>query len=373
MVGWESFLRVQLICLSLVGIEQNGSVSNRVLFYFCFISMAVMDSAATLFALENRSNIVLVCDCLGPLFTCYLAIVKLFYLNVNRNELWEIINKLRRLSRKADSREVEMIEQNSKIDQRLATTFLTTTVITGSLFVAAAFVKGIYSTIFKNDAHWNFPISLSFPFDTSHPLVFGFLFAWCTAAIFNVVCASVSSDAIFAGLASSLVTHFRCIGLRFEDRDFIERDESLVELIEYHKLILNLSRKLMSSFRMNIFQNLLVASVLLCVLSFQLVMFLGSSTMLIYFLYVMAIVIQISFFSYYGSLIAHESTLVADAIYCSNWYEASPKTRKILLQCIARAQVPVNIKAGFMVASLPTMRAILNSAGSYVALLLSFT
>lgn len=56
-----------------------------------------------------------------------------------------------------------------------------------------------------------------------------------------------------------------------------------------------------------------------------------------------------------------QSAAVGDAIYCSNWYEATPKTRKLLLFCIKRAQIPVNTKVGIMVASLPTFRAVLSS------------
>ncbi|XP_055529448.1 odorant receptor 45a-like [Wyeomyia smithii] len=273
----------------------------------------------------------------------------------------------------ATTRELQIIEESIKIDQYLATAFLSSTITTASLFVVAAFGRGLYNSIFNESSHWPLPLSLSFPFDTSHPVVFVILFIWSSAAMYMVAFASVSSDAAFAGIASNLAAHFQCIKLRFVDRSFSNEDESLKKLIKYHASTLHLSQKLMASFRVIIFQNLLVASVLLCALGFQLVMFLGSSIMFIYLAFVSAIVIQITFFAYFGSLLYHESTSIADAIYCSNWYEASPKTRRILLQCIMRAQLPVNTKAGFMVASLPTMRAILSSAGSYVALLLSFT
>lgn len=56
--------------------------------------------------------------------------------------------------------------------------------------------------------------------------------------------------------------------------------------------------------------------------------------------------------------ITFQSALVGDAIYCSNWYETSPKTRRLLLQCLMRAQVPVNIRVGFIEASMPTFRAV---------------
>ncbi|EAT34555.1 AAEL013217-PA [Aedes aegypti] len=369
----EKFLRVQLLCLALIGIKRHETVSSRTIFHVCFISMVIMDLATILFALEHANDIALVCDCLGPTFTAYLGIVKQYCLSAHRVELWNIIETLRRLKDYAGTSEIESIERNNKIDRFLATAYLMSASATGSLFIIAALAKGCYKLIFQNIIEWGFPLSLSFPFKTSHPIVFGVFFVWSSAAIYIVVFCSVSSDASFGGLASNVVVHFKLLQKRLQDATFADNDENLKQLIEYHSLLLNLSRKIMSSFRVIIINNLLVASVLLCVLGFQLVMFLGSTLMLIYLMYVTAIVIQITFFAYYGSLLSHESEEVSSSIYCSNWYEASPKTRRILLQCLMRAQVPVNTKAGFMVASLPTLRAILNSAGSYVALLLSFT
>ncbi|XP_058827990.1 odorant receptor 82a-like [Topomyia yanbarensis] len=253
--------------------------------------------------------------------------------------------------------EAQIIEQSNKIDQRLATVYVLATTSTGMLFVLAAIVRGLYSFDVYNQSVSNI---FSFPFDISHPLVFGFLFILTSSALFIVSFASVSAEAFFAGLAGNLAAHFKCIHKRFEDRSFDENDGSLKELIDYHELVLDQSNRLMAAFRMIIFMDLLVASVLLCILCFQLVMFLGSSLLLImaYLLYIVVIVIQVSFFSYFGSLLSHESTLVSDAIYCSNWYEASPKTRKMLLLCMMRSQLPVNINAGFMRASLPTLLAV---------------
>ncbi|XP_062544368.1 odorant receptor 82a-like [Armigeres subalbatus] len=368
LVGWgrEKFLRVQLSCLALIGIQRNETVSSRAIFHVCLITMLVMELASTWFALEHANDIVLVCDCLGPTFTVYLGLVKQCCLSANRVELWNIIDALERLKNYGGAIEVQSIQKNNKIDRILPTAYLVSAMSTGSLFIFTAVVKGLYM-------EWNFPISLSFPFDTSHPAVFAAIFIWCSIAIYFVIFCSVSSDATFGGLTSNVVVHFKLLQNRFQDATFADEDANLKYLIEYHKMLLDLSKQLMSLFRMIIINNLLVASLLLCILGFQLVMFLGSSTVIIYLAYISAVGIQVFFFSYYGSHLSHESESVSNAIYCSNWYESSPKTRRIVLQCLMRAQVPVNTKAGFMVASLPTFKAILNSAGSYVALLLSFT
>lgn len=147
---------------------------------------------------------------------------------------------------------------------------------------------------------------LSFPFDISHPAVFIFFFLWCSVAIYMVAFCSVSSDAGFGGLASNLVVHFKLIQNRFKDRCFVDDDQSLEELIEYHSLVLELSRRLMSSFRIIILNNLLVASVLLCVLGFEMLVYMGTSLMFPYITYITAIIIQIFFFSYYGSQLLYE-------------------------------------------------------------------
>ncbi|XP_001861406.2 odorant receptor 82a [Culex quinquefasciatus] len=369
----DNFLRVQLFTMALNGIRKHETVSSRIYFYGCFLTMLIMDLAGVHFAYQNAGEILLVCDCLGPTFTCFLGVVKQYYLDVHREQLWYIIHELRKLKQNATVSDIEMIEKNNKIDQFLATAYFASSMGTGTIFIVEAILKGTYNYFIRNCIEWNLPIAISFPFDISHPAIFAFFFIWCSAATYMVVFSSVSSDAGFGGLASNLVVHFKILQNRFKDRRFEDDDQSLEDLIEYHTLVLKLSRRLMSSFRIIILNNLLVASVLLCVLGFEMVVYLGTSLMLLYITYITAIVIQIFFFSYYGSQLLYESAAVGDAIYCSNWYEATPKTRKLLLFCIKRAQVPVNTKVGIMVASLPTFRAIVNSAGSYVALLLSFT
>lgn len=91
------FLRVQLLCLALIGVQRHETVSSRAIFHVCFISMVIMDLATILFALEHANDIALVCDCLGPTFTAYLGIVKQYCLSAHRVELWNIIETLRRL------------------------------------------------------------------------------------------------------------------------------------------------------------------------------------------------------------------------------------------------------------------------------------
>lgn len=97
--GWgrENFLRVQLLCLTLIGVQRHETVSSKAIFHVCFISMVIMDLATIFFALEHVNDIALVCDCLGPTFTGYLGIVKQYCLSAHRVELWNIIEMLKRL------------------------------------------------------------------------------------------------------------------------------------------------------------------------------------------------------------------------------------------------------------------------------------
>ncbi|KAL1402461.1 hypothetical protein pipiens_006090 [Culex pipiens pipiens] len=74
----------------------------------------------------------------------------------------------------------------------------------------------------------------------------------------------VSSDAAFGGLASNLVVHFKFIQAGFRDRTFEDNDQSLEDLIEYHRHVQELSRKLISAYRLIMLNNFIVASFLLC-------------------------------------------------------------------------------------------------------------
>ncbi|KAL9699255.1 hypothetical protein quinque_002696 [Culex quinquefasciatus] len=302
----ENFLRVQLFSMALIGVQERETVPSRIYSYFCFYSLLIMDLSMVLFAVQHFGDMVLVCDCLGPGFTAYLGMVKQHYLSEQRKQLWEIIYALKKLKQIAKPDEIRSIERNNQIDRYLATAYLTSAVITGSHFIVTAIVKAVYSKVVHGKFVWQLPLLQSYPFDISHPLMFAVLFVWTSATIYMVVFGSVSSDAAFGGLASNLVVHFKFIQAGFRDRSFEDNDPSLKDLIEYHRHVLDLSRKLISAYRPIMLNNFIVASFLLCVLGFQLVLFMGSTMMFLYIVFVTAIVIQITFFSYYGSQLSHE-------------------------------------------------------------------
>uniref|UniRef100_A0A2C9H5S0 Odorant receptor n=1 Tax=Anopheles merus TaxID=30066 RepID=A0A2C9H5S0_ANOME len=342
------FFRVQSICLRAIGIARTDSFRGRVLFAFSFFTVLVMKLGTVMFAFKHIDQIMLLCDCLGPTFTAYLGLVRQYNLLLHRSELWSIVDEFAALKNSLQSSEIRIVQKYNRIDRFLAWAYLITAMSTGVLFVGVALVLVFLSE--KSD--WKLPLLMD-------------------VAIFWVVLDCVACDSTFGTFSSCLVAHFVIIQERFEGLRFDDGNRELKKLIEHHKYILRISDRVINAYKNVILNQLLISSVLLCMLGFQLVISVGTNIMVVYVAYGMAITIQVTYYCYYGSQLYHESTQVHDAVFKSKWYDASVGTQKMLINCMMRAKKPVNAKSGFTQASLPTLNAILNSAGSYVALLMS--
>uniref|UniRef100_A0A182T790 Odorant receptor n=1 Tax=Anopheles maculatus TaxID=74869 RepID=A0A182T790_9DIPT len=350
--GTVDFFRVQSICLRAIGISRDDTRVGRVLFAFSFFTVLVMKLGTVMFAVKHIDEIMLLCDCLGPTFTAYLGLVRQYNLRLHRTEVWSIVDEFAALRRLLKSNEIRIVQRYNRIDRFLAWAYLITAMSTGVLFVGVALVLVVLS----EKADWKLPLLMD-------------------VAIFWVVLDCVACDSSFGTFSSCLVAHFVIVQERFESLQFGAGNSQhhLGQLIEYHKHILHVSDRVIDAYKNVILNQLLISSILLCMLGFQLVLSAGTSIMVVYVAYGTAIIIQVTYYCYYGSQLYHESTLVHDAVFKSNWYEADVRTQKMLINCMMRAKKPVNAKSGFTEASLPTLRAvaILNSAGSYVALLMS--
>ncbi|XP_035775950.1 odorant receptor 47a-like [Anopheles albimanus] len=290
-------------------------------------------------------------------------------LSQRRTEIWRLVEELIALKRKAKPAEVRIIERYNRIDLLHAWAYLVSAMATAALFCGAALWK-----VFSSDAGTDrkLPLLMEFPFDIQHPVTFSVFFIWCSVGIVWVVLESVASDSSFGTLCSSVLAHFVIIQRRFEGLGTVEKDfASVGALIRYHQYVLCLAKRIVGAYRYIIFNQLLISSILLCMLGFQLVISAGTSIMVVYMVYSLAIIIQITYYCYYGSMLHHESEQVQRAIYNGAWYTADIRTQKLLLVCMMRAGKAVDADSGFTRASLPALRSILNSAGSYVTLLLS--
>ncbi|XP_050088372.1 odorant receptor 47a-like [Anopheles aquasalis] len=364
------FFQVQRWCFAAIGVAREDTRTNRAVFAVSLLTVLVMKLGTILFAVNHRTEIMLLCDCLGPTFTAYLGLLRQCVLRQQRSTLWQLVDELIALKRKVSPSEVRIIERYNRIDLLHAWTYLVSAMATAALFSGAALWKVISS---EPGADWKLPLLMEFPFDIQHPVTFSVFFIWCSVAIVWVVLESVACDSSFGTLCSSVLAHFVIVQRRFEllGTEKVADLASVGALIRYHQYVLWLAKRIIGAYRHIIFNQLLISSILLCMLGFQLVISAGTSIMVVYMVYSLAIIIQITYYCYYGSMLHHESEQVQRAIYNGTWYTADIRTQKLLLVCMMRAGKAVDANFGFTRASLPALKSILNSAGSYVALLLS--
>uniref|UniRef100_A0A182TUH5 Uncharacterized protein n=1 Tax=Anopheles melas TaxID=34690 RepID=A0A182TUH5_9DIPT len=236
-----------------------------------------------MFAFKHIDQIMLLCDCLGPTFTAYLGLVRQYNLLLHRSELWSIMDEFAALRHSLQSSEIRIVQKYNRIDRFLAWAYLITAMSTGVLFVGVALVLVFLSE--KSD--WKLPLLMD-------------------VAIFWVVLDCVACDSSFGTFSSCLVAHFVIIQERFEGLRFDDGNRELKKLIEHHKYILRISDRVINAYKNVILNQLLISSVLLCMLGFQLVISVGTNIMVVYVAYGMAITIQVTYYCYYGSQLYHE-------------------------------------------------------------------
>ncbi|XP_058065710.1 odorant receptor 82a-like [Anopheles bellator] len=361
------FFRVQSLCFSAIGVGRRNTGANKVVYFLSFSTVLFMKLGTVMFAIKHANDIMPLCDCLGPTFTAYLGLVRQHNLRSVRQQIWEFVHEFTRIQQHLRPSEQQIVEKYNRIALHLTWAYLISAMVTGTLFVGSALLKFLVS----ETPDYRLPLLMYFPFSISHPVTFAVFFIWCSVAIFWVVLECVACDSSFGTFCSGLLAHFIVIQRRFEEISTEEDFGSLNSLIQYHAYILGLSKRVISAYKFIILNQLLVSSLLLCMLGFQLVISAGSSEMVVYIAYGMAITIQITYYCYYGSLLEYESLQVHNAVFRCNWYNATTQTQKMLINCMMRSSKPVIAKAGFTQANLPTLNSILNSAGSYVALLMS--
>lgn len=163
-------------------------------------------------------------------------------------------------------------------------------------------------------------------------------------------------DSFFLGSCFNICGHFDIL------RESADGDKK--KFIERHQKLLGLIEDLNRLFRPVIFTQFFISSVALCFLGFQLVMvntFINWATAVFHGL---AIIIQLFIYDYGGQLILDKTSAVADHFYQSD---------KDFVIIIRRAQNASIVKVGFYRATLPEFCDILNTAGSLITMLISFS
>ncbi|XP_011878790.1 PREDICTED: odorant receptor 49b-like isoform X2 [Vollenhovia emeryi] len=168
-----------------------------------------------------------------------------------------------------------------------------------------------------------------------------------------------------------------CELLKIEFTNYYIKDKSITDefskLTSRHRNLIEYAKLLDDVTSFVLLVQMLFSCLIICLIGFQLiialkthdvVMITKSITVLI------ALLLQLFFYSFVGDYLKCQMEEVAGAIYASNWHCLPMKVMRNVLFVIMRSQQPVQMLAGrFFVVNIKTFMAILRSSLSYLSVL----
>nr|KAF7410971.1 hypothetical protein H0235_013578 [Vespula pensylvanica] len=163
-----------------------------------------------------------------------------------------------------------------------------------------------------------------------------------------------------------------------QEEDAPETFQEFKRCVEHHRLLIDYVDELERIFAMATLCQLLMSSVMLCVVGFQVFVSRGIATRQFLFVsHTYGCIFQLFVITSAANEVIVESHAVGDAAYNANWqtisYEPYKKIKMGIMMIMARADRPCYITAGgFFPVSLQTFMGVLSTATSYFTLLRKF-
>nr|NP_730794.1 odorant receptor 82a [Drosophila melanogaster]P82986.1 RecName: Full=Odorant receptor 82a [Drosophila melanogaster]AAN13335.1 odorant receptor 82a [Drosophila melanogaster] len=330
----------------------------------------------------NRNDMEKVTACLSVVFTNMLTVIKISTFLANRKDFWEMIHRFRKMHEQSAShipryREgLDYVAEANKLASFLGRAYCVSCGLTGLYFMLGPIVKIGVCRWHGTTCDKELPMPMKFPFNDLESPGYEVCFLYTVLVTVVVVAYASAVDGLFISFAINLRAHFQTLQRQIENWEFPSSEPDtqirLKSIVEYHVLLLSLSRKLRSIYTPTVMGQFVITSLQVGVIIYQLVTNMDSvMDLLLYASFFGSIMLQLFIYCYGGEIIKAESLQVDTAVRLSNWHLASPKTRTSLSLIILQSQKEVLIRAGFFVASLANFVGICRTALSLITLIKS--
>ncbi|XP_053663970.1 odorant receptor 82a-like [Anopheles marshallii] len=356
------------------GIVERPTRWYRFRKWFSFILVGSFMPLHVLYLVENPlSDLVVTCEEVMLIQLMAIDMLKFNLFISHHHEMRDLVECFKRMQKCITADELPRFAKCNEVHAKLLRFYVIGSTIVVILYALNAIVTSVTLSIQQHRVLLVTPFS--YPFSYQHPVVFAVCFLLCLDFMMMCVYTSATIDVCYSEMATNLAIHFDIVGERFERLDISAdqpfADSELNKVISYHSDVSSLAQKMTRLLKTYMFYCLLLVSTILCLLGYEFVMVGNISKRAQVMLLAGVVIGQAVIHTYHGSAIRDHSVNVADSIYSTNWYDATITTRKQILICLMRAQQPVIIKSGFIEASLPTLKTILNSSASYITMLMS--
>ncbi|KAI5651300.1 7tm odorant receptor domain-containing protein [Phthorimaea operculella] len=291
---------------------------------------------------ENFLELTALAPCFG---IGLLSFVKIYMIIINRVNLFELIEQLKELYQEIlqDSKKINLVSGEIVRVKKLTKYYFILNAVLIAVYNFSTLVFLVVEVIQKGSFSFSLPFAIIVPFPTDTWMNWLVVYLHSITAGFICVIFYTTVDALYCNLTSQVCSHFTIISNEVEKLT-PDNAHTIKEIVIRHQYILKLADKLEEIFTVINLYNVLVGSIEICALGFNLITGDWSQIPGVV-LFLLSELLQIYVLSVFGENIIRESQRVGHAAFLSEWYNMPQKYKKMLLIIIVRSQKPQRLTA----------------------------
>ncbi|NP_001091818.1 olfactory receptor 42 [Bombyx mori] len=305
------------------------------------------------------------CICIGV-----LSVLKILALTAKRQKIYELTQNLECLHKIIlnDTRKTELVRKNLVLIKFITKYFFVLNAVLIFVYNFSSPVIIAYNYIVSNEVQFVLPYAVLLPFKTDSWIPWLIVYVYSIFCGFTCVLYYATVDVLYCVMTSLVCNNFSLISFKLQK---VNRNTAhlLKEVVKEQQYVLKLAEDLENIFTAPNLFNVLIGSVEICALGFNLMI--GDLTQIPgCILFLSSVLLQILIMSVFGENLISESSRIAEAAFLCKWYEMDQKSKKTILTIMIRSHKPKKLTAyKFSVISYGSFSKIISTSWSYFTIL----
>nr|QLI62075.1 odorant receptor 32 [Streltzoviella insularis] len=348
------------------------NTKTTIRFFLLYISLLLIIIEETAFLVSKISSEDLLkltelapCTCIGV-----LSLLKFSTLCFKRQKIRQLTDMLEQLHDdiSSDVNKKTLVKRDIIFVNKLIKyyTILNLILITVYNFSTLVFI-GIHYTNTK-EILYSLPYAVIVPFSTDMWPTWLLIYIHSITSGFICVLYFTTIDSLYCIMTSYICCNFIIINNEIRHLETMN-PKTLINIVKKHQYTIKLSEDLEDIFTACNLFNVLIGSLEICALGFNLTT--GDWAQIPgCILFLLSVLLQIFMMSFFGENILRESTKVGESAFFSKWYETDEISKKIILYIMTRSHAPQKLTAyKFSVIGYGSFIKIISTSWSYFTIL----
>nr|AST36400.1 putative odorant receptor OR42 [Cydia nigricana] len=334
------------INLSIMGIQEDKSRIG-VTFYIIYAMVFTMVTSEIVFfsvnmAPENFLELtgLAPCICVG-----ILSLLKIAALAWKKETIFSLADALEKLSTEnlKDPVKTNIVSSDINLLKTLIKYYFVLNAVLICVYNFSTPFYILYHYLTTNEEVFILPYAVIVPFSTKTWPTWTFVYVFSVVCGFICVLFFTAVDALYFTLTSYVCTIFAVLSNEIICLDQPSGDV-LDQIIRKHQNVLKLAEDLEDIFTLPNFFNVLVGSIEICALGFNLLI--GDwNNVPGCMLFIVSVLCQLFMMSVFGEKLIEASIKIGESAFLCDWYKMNQKTQKVLLMLITRTRKPTRLTA----------------------------